>query len=140
MYYVITLWSDLEVKYYMKVMVVDDSMLMRKLETNILTIKGHSVVAEASNGLEALKQYKRYKPDLVFMDITMAVVNGIDGVKLIKAYDPKAMIIMCSSMGQENLKMESFIAGAFDFVIKPFKASTIQEVLSKVESARLKFV
>lgn len=109
-------------------------MFMRKLLAGILLKNGHTVVAEATNGQEAFDQYKRYKPDLVFMDMNMAVVNGLEGVKLIKAYDPKAMIIMCSSMGQECYRMDSYIAGAFDYIVKPFQASRIQEVLSRVKS------
>ena len=116
----------------MRVMVVDDASFMRMVLKDMLVRNGHDVIAEATNGKEALDRYKECKPDLVTMDITMPDVDGIEGVKLIKGFDPNAKIIMCSAMGQESMVKDAVIAGAKDFIVKPFKEDRIVAAISKL--------
>ena len=116
----------------MRVMVVDDASFMRMVLKDMLVRNGHDVIAEATNGKEALDRYKECKPDLVTMDITMPDVDGIEGVKLIKGFDPNAKIIMCSAMGQEPMVKDAVIAGARDFIVKPFKEDRIVAAITKL--------
>ena len=116
----------------MRVMVVDDASFMRMVLKDMLIKNGHDVIAEATNGKEALDRYKECKPDLVTMDITMPDVDGIEGVKLIKGFDPNAKIIMCSAMGQESMVKDAVIAGARDFIVKPFKEDRIVAAITKL--------
>lgn len=117
-----------------KVMIVDDAMFMRKMLTDILVKQGHTVICEASNGEEAISMYKTHKPELVTMDITMPVMDGIQAVKHIKEYDPNALILMFSAMGQQAMVIDAIQAGAKDFIVKPFNAERVSEAVTKVIS------
>ena len=102
------------------VLLVDDSKFMRSLLKNIITSNDFEVIAEASNGEEAILQYNMYKPDLVILDITMPKINGLTALKTIKQQYPNSIIIMCSALGQQSLIIEALSAGASDFIVKPF--------------------
>lgn len=114
----------------MKVLIVDDSNFMRKILGNILINAGHEVVAEASNGNEALERYKQYSPDFVTMDITMDYCDGINAAQKIMDYDANAKVIMVSAMGQKVMVLDALKAGAKDFIVKPFKADQIIEAVN----------
>lgn len=115
-----------------RVLVVDDSLFMRTAMTKILTDNGMEIVGQADNGLAAIEKYQELRPDLVTMDIIMPEMNGIDAVRGILAIDPKAVIVMCSALGQKALVDDALNAGATDFLVKPFNASTVVEVVEKV--------
>ncbi|GFZ82338.1 response regulator [Paenibacillus marchantiophytorum] len=116
------------------ILVVDDAAFLRMMLKLILIEAGHEVVAEASNGLEAMTIYKQVKPDLVTMDITMPEMDGITAVRGIIDYDPTARIVMCSAVAQKKMIMESFAAGAKDFLVKPFHKDRVTETIAKVMS------
>ncbi len=113
-------------------LIVDDAMFMRRMIADILIKNGHNVVGEAANGAEALEQYKALSPDCVTMDITMPEVDGIQGLKDIKAFDPNASVIMCSAMGQQGMVIDAIKAGAKDFIVKPFQPDRVMEAIGKV--------
>ncbi|MFC0212860.1 response regulator [Paenibacillus chartarius] len=117
-----------------KIMVVDDTAFMRHMLKSILTENGHEVVAEASNGAEAVVNYKHSRPDLVTMDITMPEIDGIEGLRQIMEFDPKAKVIMCSAMGQQAMVLEAIKNGAKDFIVKPFQNERVIEAVNKVLS------
>lgn len=116
----------------MRVLVVDDASFMRMMLRTVLEGLGHEIVGEARNGAEALEEYKKVKPDIVTMDITMSDVDGLQGVTLIKNYDPSARIIMCSAMGQQAMVLDAIQRGAIDFIVKPFQPDRINEALRKI--------
>ncbi|WP_252231550.1 response regulator [Clostridium sp. ZBS15] len=115
-----------------KVLIVDDAAFMRMMIKDILEKNDFEIVGEASNGAVAVEMYKKDKPDVVTMDITMPDVDGIEAVKQIKEFDPSAKIIMCSAMGQQSMVMEAIRAGAKDFIVKPFQADRVLEAIKKV--------
>ena len=115
-----------------KVLIVDDAAFMRMMIKDILEKNGFEVVGEANNGIKAVELYKKEKPDVVTMDITMPDMDGIEAVKAIKAFDPSAKIIMCSAMGQQTMVMDAIRAGAKDFIVKPFQADRVLEAIKKV--------
>ncbi|WP_213513164.1 response regulator [Paenibacillus montaniterrae] len=114
-----------------KVLIVDDTSFMRKLLRSIVTKHEYQVVAEAVNGEEAVYQYELYKPDLVIMDITMPVMDGLEATEAILANNPGAKIIVCSAIGQRNMIMRMIEAGARDFIVKPFLEDRIVMALEK---------
>jgi len=114
------------------VLLVDDAAIMRMMLKKILLDNGYEVAGEAENGTDAFEKYKDLKPALVVMDITMPGITGIDAVKLIKAFDSSAQIIMCSAMGQQAMIVESIQAGARDFIVKPFQTERVVEAVKKV--------
>ena len=102
-----------------RVLVVDDSVFMRDIIKDIFAAGGFSVVGEAGNGVEAVEKYKELKPDLVTMDLVMPYRNGIDATREILRGDGRALVVMCSALGQETMVMEAIEAGAADFIPKP---------------------
>lgn len=111
---------------------VDDTAFMRMMVRKIVERMGHDVVAEASNGLEAVDLYGKLNPDVVTMDITMPEMDGLHAVRAIKAIDSSAKIVMCSAMGQKEMVVDAIKSGAKDFIVKPFQEDKVIEVLSKV--------
>lgn len=116
----------------LKILICDDSMLVRKKLTVTLNELGVSEVYEASDGEQAVEQYKAHKPDLTLMDIVMPKLNGVDALKAILAVNPKAKIVMASSVGtQENLR-DAINAGAYNFLQKPISPEQIKELIAKI--------
>lgn len=116
----------------MKVMVCDDSMFVRKTMVTVISSLGVNKIIEAADGQQAIDQYTENKPDLVFMDIVMPVVTGIDALKKIKEIDPAAKVIMASSIGTQNYLKSAIKAGAADFLQKPITADQVKQILENV--------
>ncbi len=115
-----------------RVLVADDASFMRQMIREILESGGHEVVGEASDGIDAVEEYKKLQPDLVTMDIVMPRCSGIDAVRSIIKLDEAARVVMCSALGQEALVTEALEAGARDFIVKPFKPESVLGTLAKV--------
>lgn len=115
-----------------KVLIVDDAEFMRYAIRNILEKNGFDVVGEAKNGMEGVKKYKELMPDIVTMDITMPELSGVDALKAILEFDPKAKIVMVSAMGQEDFVKEAIINGAKSFIVKPFKEEHLVDNLNRI--------
>ncbi|NCC81034.1 MAG: response regulator [Clostridia bacterium] len=115
----------------LKIMLVDDAAIVRTTLRDILTKNNFDVVGEAQDGQEAIKKFVNLKPDLVIMDITMPVMNGIEATREIKKIDPEAKILICSVLGQKRMILDAFMAGAEDFLVKPFKKESVLEKVSK---------
>ncbi len=114
-----------------KVLVVDDSMVMRAMISDILTKDGFKVVGQAKNGKEAVDQYAKLHPDLVTMDIIMPGEHGTDVVKKIIEVDKDARIIIVSGLNQKSLVMQALDNGARDFLVKPFENNELIEAAHK---------
>ncbi|MBN1649178.1 MAG: response regulator [Spirochaetales bacterium] len=116
-----------------KVLVVDDSMFVKKQLGQILASEGFEVIAEASNGQEALEKYKELYPgiDIVTMDITMPKMDGVTALEQIIEFDKEARIVMVSALGKQDLVKKSFMLGAKNYIIKPLDR---QKVLDRIVS------
>ncbi len=115
-----------------RVLICDDAEFMRNMLKDMLINAGFEIAGEAVNGLDVIEKYKILRPDIVTMDIVMPLKSGIDAVREIISFDPKAKIVMCSALGQEVLVMDAIEAGAKDFVVKPFNEEALIKVLNKV--------
>ncbi|HWI51445.1 MAG TPA: response regulator [Symbiobacteriaceae bacterium] len=113
-----------------KILLVDDAAFMRMRCAKLLTENGYEV-GEAENGQEAIQKYNTYRPDLVLMDITMPVMDGITATREIKALDANAKVVMVSALGQQTMVIEAIKAGAKDFVVKPFEPDKILTTVKK---------
>lgn len=113
------------------VMIVDDSLFMRKMLRDILEEEEYEIVAEASDGVEAVDKYKEFRPDLTTLDIVMPNKTGIEALQEIMAFDPAAKIVMCSAIGQESLTTAAHEAGAKAFILKPFNPELVARVLKE---------
>ena len=118
--------------YVANILIVDDSTYLRVMIKKILRKLGHTIIAEANNGEEALVAYKQHRPDLVTMDIVMPKLNGLVAVKQILQMDSTANIIIVTALGHEPMIRQAIKLGAKDFVIKPFKQD---ELVKAVDGA-----
>ncbi|HEY3420866.1 MAG TPA: response regulator [Methanomassiliicoccales archaeon] len=114
-----------------KVLICDDSIVMRKMINDILSRNGFSVVGQAKNGAEAVELYSKLQPDLVTMDIIMPGEPGVEIVKKIVTLDSKARIMMVTGLSQKNLVLQAMENGAREFVVKPFDESALLEAAAK---------
>jgi len=113
------------------VLIVDDAAFMRLNLKNILK-DNFEVVGEAENGKEAVELYQEVKPDIVTMDITMPIMDGLEAIKAIQDIDPSAKIVVCSAMGQQKIVIQEIELGAKDFIVKPVKKDRVMESLEKL--------
>ena len=114
-----------------KVLICDDSILARKQIKDIIAIAGAPKVFEASDGEKAIEIYKTEKPDLVFLDIVMPKKDGNITIKEIMEFDPKAKIIVVSSVGTHTQLKCALESGATDFIQKPINKAQIIDALNK---------
>jgi two-component system chemotaxis response regulator CheY len=115
-----------------RVMIVDDAAFMRNMLKNYIIEAGFEVVCEATNGVEAIRLFAQHHPDIVTMDITMPDMDGVAAVTEIIKLHPTAKIIMCSAMGQQKMVLDAIVAGAKDFIVKPFQKERVLESINKV--------
>ena len=113
------------------VLIVDDSRTSRRVLRDILERAGYTIVGEAVNGQEGFDEYMKLKPDVVTMDITMHVLDGIDSLKLIREADPNAKVVMITAAGQKHKMMEAVKLGAAEFVAKPFVEESVVDAISR---------
>ena len=78
--------------------------------------------------------YRKVRPDVVLLDITMPVMDGLSALRRIRSSDPGATVIMCSSMGQQTYIIKAIQSGARDFIVKPFRPERIVSAISKATS------
>jgi two-component system chemotaxis response regulator CheY len=115
-----------------RVLIVDDARIIRNILRALMQKMGLKVAGEAVNGAEGIRMYEELRPDLVTMDITMPVVDGLTATKTIMTSDPNARIIMVTSVGQENVMKEAILLGARDFIVKPFNEDRIMSAIRRV--------
>lgn len=114
------------------ILIVDDSKTSRKILRNLLEAKGHCIAGEAADGETAITLYKDLHPDLVTMDITMPILDGIEALKAIMSFDPNAKIIMVTAAGQVSKVTEALKLGALEFLTKPFEPEVITDVVKRI--------
>ena len=115
-----------------KFMICDDSILARKNLSALLRSFGYENIIEVSNGQDAVNVYMHEHPTVALLDIVMPVKDGITATKEIMAYDPKAKIIIVSSVGTQTNLREAIKAGAKDFIQKPIDQTLLEQVLEHV--------
>ena len=114
------------------VLIVDDIPFVRKTLKQILINLGYRVVGEAETGEEAVKVYSETNPDLVTMDLVMPLMNGVEATRRILQINPSAKVVILSAMMQENMVSDAIIAGAKDYIMKPFQTDEVSRTLKSV--------
>lgn len=114
------------------VLIVDDSRTSRRILKNILTENGYEVIGEAQDGQAGYEKYIELKPDLVTLDITMPVLDGIGSLEKIMDFDKDANVIMVTAAGQKSKMVEAIKLGAAEFIQKPFEPEQILSVIKTV--------
>lgn len=120
------------------VLIVDDSLVMRKNLEYILKSGGYEIAGQAINGKQAVTMYNELKPDIVTMDISMPVMTGVEAVGLIIKDNPDAKIIMISALNQKQMVFEALKNGAKHYILKPIDPenvlSTVNTVIQNIKA------
>ncbi len=122
----------------LKVLIVDDSLIMRRNIKKYLTSLGHNIIGEAKNANEALDFCKENKPNLITMDISMPGMNGLEVINKIKNISQYFSIIMITSYGNNSFVKSALQEGAQGYILKPVTAEKLYESISKIYPEYLK--
>jgi two-component system chemotaxis response regulator CheY len=110
-------------------LIVDDEKHLRLYLRLILSELGLTTIVEASNGREGIERYKAVKPDLVFMDVNMPVVEGIEALRGIVDLDADAVVVMVSSMATRQVVEDSVKQGATYYIRKDSSKDEIIQII-----------
>jgi two-component system chemotaxis response regulator CheY len=112
-----------------RVLVVDDSMFIAKQLGQIFTSEGFELADTAADGAQGLEKYKALHPnvDLVTMDITMPVMDGVSALEKILEFDKEARVIMVSALGKEDVVKKCLLMGAKSYIVKPLDRKKVLE-------------
>lgn len=116
----------------LKLMIVDDSNIIRRRIERSQQIDRLRVVGSAANGREALELFERTDPDVVTMDLTMPEMDGIECVERIVAKKPDVLILVVSALADKATAVEAIRKGANGFLCKPFTDRQLNEALAEL--------
>ena len=115
-------------------LVVDDALIIREMIKNTATKLGWEIVGEASDGQQAVENYKKLGPDAVTLDLVMPEYDGLYALRGIIKADPVAKVLVVSAVDQKDVFKDMVEAGATDFVVKPFDKQNLQDALEQLAS------
>jgi two-component system chemotaxis response regulator CheY len=116
----------------LKLLIVDDSNVIRRRIERCQQIEHLQVVGLASNGVEAIEVFRRTDPDVVTMDITMPEMDGIECVEQLVALNPDVLILIISALADKATAVEAMEKGANGFLNKPFSDRQLNEALEEL--------
>jgi len=120
-----------------KILLADDHALVRKGLRRLLETKdGFCVVGEATNGREAIALVREYEPDIVFMDISMPVLDGIEATRRIRHQAPSPLIIILSMYASNEYVQQALDAGAHGYVLKSSVGADVIPAIQKIMAGR----
>jgi two-component system chemotaxis response regulator CheY len=115
-----------------KILLVEDSLSLRKIATLMFKKHGHEVTGEAWTKDQACKLYKEGNPDIVFLDIMLPGESGIDILKELIEIDKDAVIVMATALNQEEINKEVTEIGAKGIIHKPYKTAKLIQIMNDV--------
>jgi two-component system chemotaxis response regulator CheY len=117
-----------------RVLIVDDSMFIVKQLGQIFSSEGFEVANTAADGDQGVEKYKELHPniDLVIMDITMPVMDGVSAMEKILEFDKNAKVIMISALGKEDVVKKCLQMGAKSYIVKPLDRKKVLDVVASV--------
>lgn len=120
-----------------KVMLVDDETTNYQLFEKLVNWKekGFEIAATAADGLEALQKYDEIKPDLVFMDIQLPLMNGLECIRYIRKENEKVRIVIVSAYGDFSYAQKAIQYGVQDFLLKPVSRLMLNQLVDKMKTA-----
>ena len=116
----------------MKFMIVDDSMVIREKIEGILKNEDFEIVGTAQNGLEALEQFKALRPEVMTLDITMPLMDGIETIQKIMEVSPDVRILVVSALADKATLINAMHLGAYGFLCKPFRDVELIEAIEEL--------
>lgn len=115
-----------------RILIVDDSPIVLKILKKTLEGNNFEVCGMAQNGKEAVESFKELHPDLVFMDVTMPELDGVEAARIIFESKKDANIIMLTAMGDEEILERAKQVGITQFINKPFNDYKIVSAIAKI--------
>jgi len=112
------------------IMIVDDNQFMRNRLSQVLAENGFKTV-QAEDGIQAVDMYRTSRPDAALMDVTMPHKDGLEALAEIRAFDPRARVIMLTALSQQSIMVEAVKLGAKDFLTKPVVPDQLVAALQK---------
>ena len=119
-------------KRYYKLMIVDDSNIMRRRIERSQQFEELQLVGTAANGEEAIELFKKTDPDVVTMDLTMPRMDGIECIGLLVALKPAVRILVVSALADKATAVEAMERGANGFLNKPFTDRQLNEAIAEL--------
>jgi two-component system chemotaxis response regulator CheY len=116
----------------LKMMIVDDSNIIRRRIERSQQIDRLRVVGAAANGREAIELFERTDPDVVTMDLTMPEMDGIECVERLVAIKPEVLILVVSALADKATAVEAIAKGANGFLCKPFTDRQLNDALAEL--------
>ncbi|WP_320821941.1 response regulator transcription factor [Reinekea sp.] len=113
----------------LKLMVVDDSNVIRNKISRAVTSNRFEWVTSANSGVDALAQFRVHHPDVVTMDLTMPQMDGIDCIQKLIHMNPKLLILVVSALSDKSTGIRALEQGAGGFLLKPFSESDLNHAL-----------
>ena len=110
-------------------LIADDSLMSRRIIARIANSLGHKVVGESENGLDTISKYIELSPDIVTLDIAMPIMGGIDCLRKLISYDPKAKILIISAIGKRSMILEALKNGAKYYTTKPLDEKSVANAI-----------
>ncbi|MCK7592801.1 response regulator [Pseudomarimonas salicorniae] len=114
-----------------RVLLCDDSRAMRVMTASILEENGFEIAGEADSGLAAISQYKATRPDVVLLDLVMPKMDGKAALREILDFDPKAVVIVLSSLGAQSDIEKCLKVGAKSYLQKPIEPEALLRVIGE---------
>lgn len=121
----------------LKLMVVDDSNIMRRAIQKYAAPLGMELAATASDGLSALRQFSRVQPDVVTMDITMPELDGLGCLEEMLKINPEARVLIITALADPETGLDAVRRGARGFLTKPFSEEQLQEEIRHIMGGTL---
>jgi DNA-binding NarL/FixJ family response regulator len=116
-----------------RVLVVDDQPLVREGIAAVLTGKSDlTIVGEASDGPEAIRQFRALRPDVTVMDLQIRLMSGIDAISTIRLEDPEARIIILTNCAGDVLARRALEAGASAYLLKEWVRTDLPDIIREV--------
>jgi len=115
----------------MKLLIVDDSEIIREAIENWLEPFGFEVIGRAGNGSRAIEMFSEKKPDIVTLDITMPEMDGLTAMEKMLTINPGVKIIIISALAAKEVAISAIKKGASSYLVKPFTRDELEEVMKE---------
>ena len=119
-----------------RVLVVDDEIIVRRLVSQVLKSAGYEIVGEAGDGRRAVAMYASLRPDIVTLDVEMPLMDGFGTLEAILKENPRAVVVMLTNQTEKYTVARIIKAGAREYIVKPIKRNLILEKLRRVRGIR----
>lgn len=120
----------------LRTLIVDDEPLIREMLNDMLESLDYQVVSQANNGASAIEKAALFKPDVVFLDINMPDISGLDALASIKTSNKDIIVIMVTANSDTSTVQQAIRTGADGYILKPFSTQQIIRAVDKAMTKR----